>query len=82
MWKGLGRASAQVGRGRVQRLLRQAGIQGAKRSGRQEKLVPRQVPPVSLLLTSQRDDYVRELTAYRKKRLEEWCLDAGGGVPP
>jgi putative transposase len=34
MWKALRRAGEQVGRGRVQRLMRQAGIQGAKRRGR------------------------------------------------
>jgi putative transposase len=34
MWKALGRAGEQVGRGRVQRLMRQAGIQGAKRRGK------------------------------------------------
>ena len=34
MWKALRRAGEQVGRGRVQRLMRRAGIQGAKRRGR------------------------------------------------
>jgi putative transposase len=34
MWKALGRAGEQVGRGRVQRLMRSDGIQGAKRRGR------------------------------------------------
>jgi putative transposase len=34
MWKALRRAGEQVGRGRVARLMRQAGIQGAKRRGR------------------------------------------------
>jgi putative transposase len=34
MWKALQRSGEQVGRGRVQRLMRQAGIQGAKRRGK------------------------------------------------
>lgn len=34
MWKALGRAGEQVGRGRVERLMRQNGIQGAKRRGK------------------------------------------------
>jgi len=34
MWKALLRAGEDVGRGRVQRLMRQAGIQGAKRRGK------------------------------------------------
>jgi HTH-like domain len=34
MWIALQRAGAQVGRGRVARLMREAGIQGAKRRGR------------------------------------------------
>ena len=34
MWKALGRAGEQVGRGRVERLMRTHGIQGAKRRGR------------------------------------------------
>lgn len=34
MWKALGRAGEQVGRGRVERLMCQAGIQGAKRRGK------------------------------------------------
>jgi putative transposase len=34
MWKALRRAGEHVGRGRVQRLMRQAGIQGAKRRGK------------------------------------------------
>jgi putative transposase len=34
LWKALLRIGEQVGRGRVQRLMRQAGIQGAKRRGR------------------------------------------------
>jgi putative transposase len=34
MWVALRRAGERVGRGRVQRLMRQAGIQGAKRRGR------------------------------------------------
>ena len=34
MWKALLRAGEQVGRGHVQRLMRTAGIQGAKRRGR------------------------------------------------
>jgi putative transposase len=34
MWLSLKRARERVGRGRVQRLMRQPGIQGAKRRGR------------------------------------------------
>jgi len=34
MWKALTRAGEQVGRGRVERLMRQNGIQGAKRRGK------------------------------------------------
>jgi putative transposase len=34
MWKALGHAGEQVGRGRVERLMRQNGIQGAKRRGK------------------------------------------------
>jgi putative transposase len=34
MWKALQRAGEQVGRGRVERLMRQAGVQGAKRRGK------------------------------------------------
>lgn len=34
MWKALGRAGETVGRSRVQRLMRQEGIQGAKRRGK------------------------------------------------
>ena len=34
MWKALGRAGEQVGRGRVERLMRSHGIQGAKRRGK------------------------------------------------
>jgi putative transposase len=34
MWKALGRAGEDVGRGRVERLMRTHGIQGAKRRGK------------------------------------------------
>jgi len=34
MWKALGRAGEEVGRGRVERLMRANGIQGAKRRGK------------------------------------------------
>lgn len=34
MWKALRRAGEQVGRGRVERLMRSNGIQGAKRRGK------------------------------------------------
>jgi transposase InsO family protein len=34
MWKALGRAGEQIGRGRVERLMRANGIQGAKRRGK------------------------------------------------
>ena len=34
MWKALGRAGEQVGRGRVERLMRSNGMQGAKRRGK------------------------------------------------
>jgi putative transposase len=52
MWKALGRAGHQVGRDRVARLMRSAGMQGAKRRG---KRVQTTVPD----LAQQRPDLVR-----------------------
>jgi putative transposase len=40
MWKALCRAGEQVGRGRVERLMRSHGIQGAKRRGRPWRTTP------------------------------------------
>jgi Fic family protein len=47
---------------------------------RRAKLAPRYVPPISLVLASQGDDYVRGLTAYREEHLEDWCLDFASTV--
>ena len=46
MWKALARAGEAVGRGRVERLMRSHGIQGAKRRGRPcERLAGRLAKP-------------------------------------
>ncbi|HUN79724.1 MAG TPA: Fic family protein [Solirubrobacteraceae bacterium] len=42
---------------------------------RRAALAPRFVPPVSLLLATDGDAYVRGLTAYRTERPENWYLD-------
>lgn len=42
---------------------------------RRAALAPRFVPPVSLVLATESDAYVRGLTAYRDERPEDWYLD-------
>jgi Fic family protein len=42
---------------------------------RRAALAPRFVPPVSLVLATSGDDYIRGLTSYRTGNLEGWCLD-------
>jgi len=42
---------------------------------RRAELAPRFVPPVSLVLATESDAYIRGLTAYRDNRAEDWCLD-------
>lgn len=44
-------------------------------SYRRAALVPRFVPPVSLLLATNSDAYIRGLDAYRDDRAEDWHLD-------
>jgi Fic family protein len=41
---------------------------------RRAHLSPRYVPPISLVLATEVDDYVRGLTAYREGDLEDWVL--------
>ena len=68
MWKALGRAGEQAGRGRVERLMRANGIQGAKRRGKPWRTtVPDQAaqrPP---------DLVQREFVASAPDEL--WCVD-------
>jgi Fic family protein len=40
---------------------------------RRAELAPNYVPPVSPILATQGDDYIRGLTAFREGRIEEWC---------
>jgi Fic family protein len=42
---------------------------------RRAALAPRFVPPVSLVLATNGDGYIRGLTSYREGKLEDWCLD-------
>lgn len=42
---------------------------------RRAQLAPRFVPPVSLVLATESDAYVRGLTAYRADRPEDWYMD-------
>jgi putative transposase len=68
MWKALGRASEQVGRDRVARLMRAAGIQGAKRRGKPWRTT---TPDPQAL---RRPDLVgRDFTAQRPNEL--WVAD-------
>ncbi len=41
---------------------------------RRRGLAPRYVPPVSLVLATHADDYIKALTAHRDARPVEWCL--------
>jgi Fic family protein len=40
---------------------------------RRAELAPRYVPPISLVLATEADDYVRGLTTFREGELEDWC---------
>jgi Fic family protein len=40
---------------------------------RRADLAPRYVPPISLVLATEADDYVRGLTTFRGGDLEDWC---------
>jgi Fic family protein len=42
---------------------------------RRAALAPRFVPPISLVLATEGDAYVRGLTAYREEREQDWYLD-------
>ncbi len=42
---------------------------------RRAALAPHFVPPVSLVLATNSDGYIRGLTSYRAGNLEDWCLD-------
>lgn len=53
--------NGRVGRALIQVVLRRRG------------LAPRFVPPVSVVLATNRDAYVRGLTAFRDGRVGEWC---------
>jgi Fic family protein len=41
---------------------------------RRRQVAPRYVPPISLVLATHADDYIRGLTAYREERQSEWSL--------
>jgi Fic family protein len=41
---------------------------------RRRGLAPRYVPPISLVLAANADQYIKGLTAYRADRVEEWCF--------
>jgi transposase InsO family protein len=67
-WKALRRAGEDMGRGRVQRLMRQAGIQGAKRRGKPWRTTTPDPP------AARRADLVnRDFTASRPNEL--WVAD-------
>jgi transposase InsO family protein len=68
MWKALLRSGEQVGRGRVERLMRRNGIQGAKRRGKPWRTTvadPEAARPPDLVQ--------RDFTASRPDEL--WCVD-------
>ncbi len=68
MWKALQRAGEQVGRGRVERLMRRNGIQGAKRRGKPWRTT------IGDPQATRRPDLVqRDFTASRPDEL--WCAD-------
>ncbi len=69
MWKALLRAGEQVGRGRVERLMRVNGIQGAKRRGKPWRTT------IADREALRRPDLVqRDFTASRPDEL--WCVDS------
>jgi Fic family protein len=41
---------------------------------RRRALAERYVPPISLILAANADQYVKGLTAYRAERVDEWCF--------
>lgn len=41
---------------------------------RRRALAPKYVPPISLVLATNADQYVKGLTAYRADRVDEWCF--------
>jgi putative transposase len=68
MWKALQRAGEQVGRGRVERLMRTHGIEGAKRRGKRWRTT------IADPHAARRPDLVqRDFTATRPNEL--WCAD-------
>jgi transposase InsO family protein len=68
MWKALGRAGEEVGRGHVERLMRANGIQGAKRRGKPWRTT---VPDQAALRPP---DLVQR--AFKASRPDElWCVD-------
>jgi putative transposase len=68
MWKALQRAGEQVGRGRVERLMRTHGIEGAKRRGKPWRTT------IADPHAARRPDLVqRDFTATRPNEL--WCAD-------
>jgi putative transposase len=68
MWKALGRAGEDVGRDHVKRLMRQAGIQGAKRRGK-----PWRTTICDPAAIRSPDLVKRDFTAERPDAL--WCAD-------
>jgi len=68
MWKALLRAGEQVGRGRVERLMRSNGIQGAKRRGK-----PWRTTYPSATAYRPADLVERDFSASRPDEL--WCVD-------
>ena len=68
MWQALLRAGEQVGRGRVERLMRSNGIQGAKRRGK-----PWRTTISDLSAARPRDLVQRDFTASGPNEL--WCAD-------
>jgi putative transposase len=68
MWKGLLRAGERVGRSRVERLMRQSGIQGAKRRGK-----PWRTTKADPLARRSPDLVQRDFTASRPDQL--WLAD-------
>jgi hypothetical protein len=78
-WKALRRAGEQVGRGRVQRLMRSHGIQGAKRRGRPWRTttpdpgVQRRPDLVQRDFTASRSDELYVATSPTCAAGKAWC---------